>query len=346
MLILLEVKHTKPDILFLPFFLIVDSFRLLCYFFLLSFGFVEEISEMKGIQAVITMRALIIANPLVGIDKEKRKIVEGIASHIRKKGGSADITYILKPGLGKKHSSRAVLEGYDTVFAAGGDGTVNDVASGLIGQKVPLGIIPLGTGNGLARGLDIPFDMDNLIRIFDAHKTIAIDTGKVASHIFVSTAGIGFDANIALDFNRKKGSKRRVLDYFFLAVKNYFTKPAEKVILQINGREFTRKIFALTISNTPQYGAGAVIAPQADPSSGKLIAVIIPKFSVFKAPGAIKRLFDGSVQKMKELEYYEFQSLKIQREKPGIFHVDGEVFSGDSTLQITVHPSSLRVIVP
>lgn len=292
------------------------------------------------------MRVLMIANPLVGIDKEKRKVVEGIASHIRQKGGNADITYILRPGLGEKHSSRAVLEGYDAVYAAGGDGTVNDVASGLIGQKVPIGIIPLGTGNGLARSLGIPFDTDNLIRIFDANKTITIDTGKIGSHIFVSTAGIGFDANISLDFNKKKRNQRRVLSYFILAVKNYFTKRPEKVVLHINGKEFTRKIFALTISNAPQYGAGAVIAPQANPSNGKLVAVIIPKISVFKAPGAIKRLFEGTVQKIKELEYFEFKSLRIQREKPGIFHVDGEVFSGEATLQVTVHPSSLRVIVP
>jgi diacylglycerol kinase (ATP) len=291
------------------------------------------------------MRVLIIANPLVGIDKEKRKIVESIASHIRKKGGSADITYVMRPGLGKKHSSRAVLEGYDAVYAAGGDGTVNDVASGLIGQKVPMGIIPLGTGNGLARGLAIPFDTDGLIRIFDVNKTIAIDTGKIASHIFVSTAGIGFDANIAFDFNRKKRNKRRVFEYFFLSAKNYFTKRTEKVLLHIDGKEFSKKIFALTISNTSQYGAGAVIAPQANPANGKLIAVLIPKFSVFKAFGAIKKLFDGKVLELKELEYYEFKSLRIQREKPGIFHVDGEVFSGEATLQVTVHPSSLRVII-
>ncbi|MFA6471394.1 MAG: YegS/Rv2252/BmrU family lipid kinase [Candidatus Latescibacterota bacterium] len=292
------------------------------------------------------MRVLIVANPLVGIDKEKRKVVDGIISHIRKNGGNADITYILKPDLGKKHSSRAALEGYDAVYAAGGDGTVNDVASGLIGNKLPMGIIPLGTGNGLARSLGIPFDMDGLVKMFDANKTLTIDTGKIGSHIFVSTAGIGFDANISLDFNKKKRSQRSVLSYFILAVKNYFTKRTEKVVFQINGKEFTRNIFALTISNAPQYGAGAVIAPQANPSNGKLIAVIIPKISIFKAPDAIKRLFEGSVQKIKELEYFEFKSLRIQREQQGIYHVDGEVFSGEATLQVTVHPSSLKVIVP
>ena len=287
-----------------------------------------------------------IANPVVGIDKEKRKVIEDIASHIRKNGGSVDITYIMKPGLGKKHSSRAVPEGYDAVYAAGGDGTVNDVASGLIGHKVPMGIIPMGTGNGLARSLGIPFDADGQIKVFDANKTMAVDTGKIGSHIFVSTAGIGYDANISLDFTKTRGKDRSVLTYFLLAVKNYFIKRTEKVVLQINGKEFTRKIFALTISNTPQYGAGAVIAPQANPSNGKLIAVIIPKINIFKAPGAIKKLFEGKTQQVKEIEYHDFKSLRIQREKPGIFHVDGEVFSGDATLQVTVHPSSLWIIVP
>jgi diacylglycerol kinase (ATP) len=292
------------------------------------------------------MRVLIIANPSVGIDKEKRKMIEGISSHLKKKGGSADITYIMKPGLGKKHSSRAVVEGYDAVYAAGGDGTVNDVASGLIGQKIPMGIIPLGTGNGLARSLHIPFDFDSLVRMFVANNTITIDTGKISSHIFVSTAGIGYDANISLDFSKTRGKERSVFTYFLLAVKNYFTKRPEKVFLQINGKEFTRKIFALTISNVPQYGSGAIIAPQANPSNGKLVAVVIPKFSIFKAPEAIKRLFEGSVEQLKEIEYLEFKSLRIQREKPGIFHVDGEVFLGEAILQVTVHPSSLHVIIP
>ncbi len=117
------------------------------------------------------MRVLIIANPIVGIHKEKRKFIQNIVAHIVRNGGSADITYSMKAGTGKLRSSRASLEGYDAVYAAGGDGTINDVASGLINRNIPLGIIPLGTGNGLARALGIPFEPDKLIRMFEANRT-------------------------------------------------------------------------------------------------------------------------------------------------------------------------------
>ena len=131
------------------------------------------------------MRILIIANPVVGIEKEKRAIVENIASHISGKGGSVDITYSLKPGIGGKYSSMSKFEGYDAVYAAGGDGIVNDVASGLVERDIPLGVIPLGTGNGFARGLNIPLDQESLIEVLLQNKTTKIDTGKISTRFFL-----------------------------------------------------------------------------------------------------------------------------------------------------------------
>ena len=128
------------------------------------------------------MRILIIAHPFVGIDKEKRRIIEKISASISRNNGSVDVAYTMKPGIGTVFSSRAALEGYNAVYAAGGDGTVNDVASGLVGRFTPLGIIPLGTGNGFARSLNIPFETDNLVDMFSKNKTTTIDLGKISSH--------------------------------------------------------------------------------------------------------------------------------------------------------------------
>lgn len=292
------------------------------------------------------MRVLIIANPKVGISREKRLIVENIASHFRRNGGSVDVAYIMKPGMGRKYSSRAALEGYDAVYAAGGDGTINDVASGLVDRKLPFGVIPFGTGNGLARGLDIPFDQEGLIRMFDTNKTILIDVGKIGPQFFFSVAGIGYEVFIANDFNKQANPGRQAWTLFYLAIKNYFTKRTEKISLTIDGVETTRKIFGLTICNTGQYGSGAIIAPQASAMDGKLTAVLIPKMNPLTGLFAAFKLFNRTINEVRDLEYHDFKSLKIKREKPGMYEVDGETCSGGNTLNVTVMPSALRVIVP
>jgi len=123
-------------------------------------------------------------------------------------------------------------------------------------------------------------------------------------------------------------------------------KSAENLTLIVDGREIKRKVFALTLTNTSQYGGGAVIAPQADPKSGILIAVLIPKLNIIKSISAIIKLFNGSISKLKEIEYIEFKTLKIKRKSAGLFHVDGEVFEGTTNTNVSVIPHSLRVIVP
>ncbi len=292
------------------------------------------------------MRVLIIAHPIVGIDKEKRRIIEIISASISRNKGSVDVAYTMKPGIGTVFSSRAALEGYNAVYAAGGDGTVNDVASGLVGRPIPLGIIPLGTGNGFARSLKIPFETDNLVDMFSKNKTTTIDVGKISSHFFIATAGIGFDALIAQDFKNKERGSRNLLAYFLIGVKQYFKETSENLVLIADGKELKRRVFGLTIANVPQYGGGAIIAPQASTSSGTLIAILIPKFNPLKALPMLMKLFDGSVDKVHGLEYIEFKTLKIKRERAGICHVDGEVFQGNPTVNVAVIPNALRVIIP
>ena len=274
------------------------------------------------------MRILIISNPFVAINKEKRAVIERIASKITGHGGITDITYIMKPGLGKKYSSRASLEGYDAVYAAGGDGTVNEVASGLVGSPVPLGIIPLGTGNAFARGLNIPLNTDDVIDMLLRKKTVKIDTGKISSHVFLAVAGIGYDANIAHDFNKRRNVKSGLSKYFYIAVRNYFFKSPEKLKLVIDGNEEHHAVFGLTICNTRQYGSKAIIAPQADPRSGTLIAVLIPKLHPFKAIRATNMLFNGTINECKELKYITFKTLKIKREKTRINPIGRQYLHG------------------
>ncbi|MCD6308685.1 MAG: diacylglycerol kinase family lipid kinase, partial [Candidatus Latescibacteria bacterium] len=236
--------------------------------------------------------------------------------------------------------------GYDSVYAAGGDGTINEVASGLVNRNVPLGIIPLGTGNGLARGLGIPLDIDRVLRMLRDNRVEAIDVGKISSRFFFSTAGIGYDAAIADDFNRKRKTKTGKAMYFFHAVKNYFSLRAEQVTFVADGVEMKRTVFGLSFCNTRQYGSGAVIAPEASPKSGSLVAVLIPRFSIFKALPMVFRLFDGTIGSCPDIEYITFRKLTVRRHSPGIFQYDGETDKGETTLNISVIPGALKIIVP
>ncbi len=194
------------------------------------------------------MRILIIAHPGVGVFKEKRQVIERIAARVVEQGGTADITYIMKPGLGMKHSSHAAFEGYDAVYAAGGDGTLNDVASGLVGRKTPLGIIPLGSGNGFAQALGIPFDTDGIVRMLEARRTAAIDVGRIANRFFFSCAGIGYDAFIASEFNKLQAPDRTVKSLWKIAIKEYFRHSSETFTITVDGREEKRKAFGISIA--------------------------------------------------------------------------------------------------
>ncbi len=292
------------------------------------------------------MRILIIANPIVGIRKEKKTVIDVISADIQANGGTVDITYIMKPGMGMIRSSRAVLEGYDAVYAAGGDGTINEVASGLVGKNIPLGIIPLGTGNGFARGLGIPLDPKAVSTVLSRRKIRTIDTGLIAQRHFFAVAGLGFDAFIARDFNERRGAKTSVAGYVKMAIRNYFLKSPETLQLNFDGNKITRRLFALTICNTSQYGSGAIIAPQADPESGSLVAVLIPKIGMFKALFSIRKLFDGSIASLSDIEYVSFKKLIVKRERNDIFQVDGETQHGGKNIEVSVLPKSLNVYVP
>jgi len=292
------------------------------------------------------MRILIITNPVVGIRKEKRAVVDRVRARIEREGGSVDVAFMYERGVGRAYASRAALEGYDAVYAAGGDGTVNEVASGMVNRTPPLGIIPLGTGNGMARSLGIPTEPDAIVEMLSKRNIRTIDTGTINGQTFLATAGIGFDAAIAAEFNRRRESHTSISQYIAIGMKFYLFKASERLTIQVDGRTITRKVFGLTFSNTPQYGGGAIIAPQARPDSGTLIAVLIPKLDPFRALPAVKRLFDGTIDRTNLVEYIPFTRMKVTRSKPGPVQTDGETFDSGTTLNVKVNPASLRVYVP
>jgi len=247
-------------------------------------------------------------------------------------------------GHGRELAAAAASAGARLVIAWGGDGTISEVASALIGSNAALGIVPAGSGNGLARELGIA--RRPAAAIADAVRATPspIDVGDVDGRYFVNTAGIGFDAHVASRFARAR--RRGFLGYMNLtarALASYV--PLEYRISVDGGPIQTVRAVLVTIANSAQFGNGARIAPSARVDDGELDLVTFEERSRFRTVCALPRLFNGTVNQIAGCTIARLRELTISADAPLTFHVDGEPVAGGTTLRARVHPAALRVAV-
>ena len=235
---------------------------------------------------------------------------------------------------------KAIKMGATRIIAVGGDGTINEVASELVGTNIPLGIIPIGSGNGLARHLGIPLHPAMALSFATSGASSKIDVGKFNGKYFFCTAGIGFDASVAHRF--AKGSKRGFINYIkatLLTLFNY--KPIE---VSINNEPF-EKVFSLTIANANQFGNNAFISPSSNIQDGQLELIKIKKLNLFQAAVIGVRLFLGNIDKSTMVQVLACKEVTIQYKSKAPFHLDGEyLFTTDSTIHIQLLPLSTQVV--
>ena len=237
-------------------------------------------------------------------------------------------------------SQNAAKDNFDVIIAAGGDGTVNEVASGLIGSDSALGIIPLGSGNGIARSYRIPLDIKESIEFLANPNIVKVDVGKVNNHFFLGVCGMGFDATIGKKF--QEFGKRGPLPYFLIGIKEFLRYKPENLKLEFNGQLVSVAPLLITISNTEQYGNGAIISPNANPQDGILEICIINPMSVFKAVKASIKMFNNTITEIQEYTLYKTTSLKIISEKTGVYHTDGEPHDRDFETNVHVLKSVMN----
>jgi len=183
---------------------------------------------------VLVMKTLCIINPIAGGGKTAEQVTSAIHETFRESGITCDIVTTQKKGDGTALSRNAVKKGYDVVVAAGGDGTVNEVATGLVGTSVVFGIIPVGSGNGLARGLRIPLNYKDACRLVLQGQSKKIDVGQVCDRYFFATSGIGFDAHVGKIYDEKPGHSRGILPYFQFAATEFFNYESQEILLTCN----------------------------------------------------------------------------------------------------------------
>ena len=290
-------------------------------------------------------KALAIINPISGTGS-KKSLPELLGRAYSDLPYELFLTYTKEAGHGYELARRAASEGYDHVIAVGGDGTVNEVARALRHTDTALGILPKGSGNGLARAVGLSMSTDGAIKALVSGRRIAIDCCEVEGIPFFCTCGMGFDAAVSKQF--AEAGTRGPVTYLQTMIREYarFSPDTYRVTLGEGEETLETEAFVLVVANASQYGNNAYIAPEADLSDGLLDLAIIRPFPVLEAAVVLGDLMLGKLAGNKHYETERIKSLRIERPTAGAVHIDGEPLELGTTIDIKLRPHSLHVIIP
>lgn len=283
-----------------------------------------------------------IINPISG-GVSKKAIVQAIRDEIDPLRYDIEIWNTAYAGHGAVLATMAAENGIDTVVAVGGDGTVNEVARSLLHTSTRLGIVPCGSGNGLARHLQIPLEPRKALSIINEGHSVCIDYGLLDNRPFFCTCGLGFDAEVSYKFSFSK--KRGMLSYLESIVAELSKyKPQAYTITDESGKR-TYEAFIITLANASQYGNNAYIAPYASLADGLMDVTVIEPFPAVDAPALALALFTGKFRNgSKHIRMFRSNSIRIQREKAGVVHCDGDPMKAGAEIHARIVHAGLNVI--
>jgi YegS/Rv2252/BmrU family lipid kinase len=243
---------------------------------------------------------------------------------------------------GYNEAKKFVSEGYDAVIAIGGDGTVNEVARALMGTSVALGIVPSGSGNGLALHLKMSLQPASALKKIRKQHEILIDGCLLNDTPFFCTAGVGYDAYIANRF--AETGRRGPAVYMGEVIFQYFDYKSQWYKLTIDGKEtIERKAFLITFANASQWGNNVVIAPNASINDGLLDVVVMSEFPIYEAPRLSLHLLVRQLDKTRYVETFKCSSLVVERKHADYVHFDGEPGIMGKRVKVKVWPNVLKV---
>lgn len=284
-----------------------------------------------------------IVNPRSGVDRTKR-ISDAINSYLDQSVFSYEIRQTEYAGHGETLAREAAANKVFAVVAVGGDGSVNDAIRGLYGTDTVLAIIPKGSGNGLARTLDIPMEQIAAIQLINTARISTIDVGKVNDHLFASNAGVGFDTLVCEQFAHSR--RRGLLVYIWLIIRNLWVYKEPEWLLEINGKTFRRRAFIINVANGSQLGYNFKIAPDANWRDGLLDVVIIHKFPRIMAAVLGYRMFRGTILKSRYVERIRTSEIRIAHPQLSGMQIDGDFLGCAQELLFSVQKQRLKILVP
>ena len=286
-------------------------------------------------------RVCFIVNPISG-GKDKSGIMAAVRKHLDGSLYAAECRFTDAPGQAEAWARDCEA---DVVAAVGGDGTVSEVARGLLGTGKTLGVIPCGSGDGLALHLGISRSPAKAVQTLNEGCVARIDTASLNGRPFFCTAGMGLDAQVSLDFARS--TQRGLARYIALALEEWMHRPGEEyTITCADGGTWTGKAVFITVANANQWGNQARIAPMASLQDGLLDLIVVRPFHTLEIPDLAARLMTGYASTSRHFLHFSGTHFHIGRKLDGAVHCDGDPFEGGTEFDLQVHPGTLPVLVP
>jgi YegS/Rv2252/BmrU family lipid kinase len=291
------------------------------------------------------MRVRAILNPRAGL--KARRALDALRRGLPS-WEPIDIALTQGPGDATRLAHESAERGDDAVVAVGGDGTVNEAACGLLGSRTALGVIPMGSGNGLARTLGVPLKPEGALDAL-AHAVVRrMDVGRANGGLFLNVAGAGFDAAVGEDFHQhgRRGGKRGVLTYVRLSAARVLSYVPETYTLRAGGQTFEGRALLVAFVNGRQYGGGAVLSPRGRLDDGILDVALIEAAPAWEILLGAPRLFLGGLESFRPFRL--LPAVEAVLEAPAAFpnHRDGEPEPAVSRLEVRIEPRALDVLVP
>lgn len=284
-----------------------------------------------------------IVNPISGI-LDKRQIMEWVNRKLDKNVYVSKVVTTEYAGHAVEIAAREAADGAFAVVAVGGDGTINEIARSLVHTQTALGIIPCGSGNGLARHLQIPLDPRRAISILNEGNIETIDYGSINGTLFFCTCGVGFDAFVSLQFS--KAGRRGPLTYLQKTLLESLRYRPKTYELEMDGYTACYKAFLIACGNASQYGNNAYITPQATVDDGLLDVTILEPFTALDVPQLAYQLFHKTIDQNSRIKTFRCQHLKIHRRRPGVAHYDGDPVMMGEDIEVGIVKHGLRVLTP
>lgn len=286
---------------------------------------------------------LFVINPIAG--DGRAKLVKPLIEEIMTKNQiDYDIVFTKEP---KEATSIALNYDYDVLVAVGGDGTVNEIAAGIIKRdnKI-LAIIPAGTGNDLSRSLDIPFDLEEAIERIIKGNPREIIVGISNGHSFLNISSVGFDVETLINHKTIRKKIKGNLSYVLAVIYTLFKFKKRKVTIDIDGEIFERNLMLLAIGNGKYYGGGMKIIPNANPYDDYLYVCLVKDVSNLRALTVLPGIFEGNHLKLtKYVETYKANNIRISSDTRFFLNIDGEVVEEGNEIFIKTNDNKLSIIL-
>jgi len=288
-------------------------------------------------------KTFVILNPVSDRGRAGKREGE-VREALDKAGIRYDLVLTRRPGHATELARRAIEEGAAVVVAAGGDGTVNEVAQALVNTEVPLGVLPIGSGNDYARVLGIPKDLGAAAQRIAQGGTRRVDVGRTGGRFFLNSLGMGIDGQIALDYQRVRFLHGEI-GYLGATLFEIVRFRAFEVVVRGDGWEFSGRLLSTAVMNGPYAGGGFYLAPEARPDDGLFDVVFIGNYPRLVRFSVLPRTRDGSYLRLKRVHTQRGSRLSIRADRPLPVHMDGELLPKPvAELAVELIPGALRVL--